>query len=662
MNEESMKKLIYAAVSFVMLAVLVSPAQAAPLPGGSIDPTSIPKYTQELTIPAAMVPVQQNANSSTYNIAARQVQQQVLPAPLPKTTIWGYGNAQNKGVASWPANTIETPANNKVDVTWINQLVDSKGKFLPPLLPIDQTLHWANPPGPVDSTGTSQTPYTGPVPIVTHLHGAHVPSISDGNPEAWYLPAANNIPAGYFTKGPDYDSVKPAATGSAVYEYPNDQRATTLWYHDHVLGITRTNVYSGLAGFYLIRDSQEASLNLPGPAPKVGDKSGTKYYEIPLMIQDRSFNSDGSLFYPDSRTFFDGFGGPYSPATDIPPMWNPEFFGNTMTVNGKTWPSLDVEPRLYRLRLVNGSDSRTIILKLVTNPTAKRPAKAAVPFYVIGSDGGLLPGSPAVVDQLLMMPAERYDVIVDLSKLKADSKLYLINEGPDEPFGGGVVGTDFDASDPGTTGQVMQLKVVPLTNQGIRGQIPVTLPSIPSLGTAVKDRDVTLNEHSSSVVDVNGNPLLPGAEPAGPSIGLLGSGRDGALMFDDPVTENPKVNTTENWRIINLTEDAHPIHVHLVQFQVIDRTPFNAEAYQAAQDAYIAGGKVGAPPDPYSFATGPALGAETWEAGRKDTVVAYPGWITKITARFDIIGNYIWHCHILSHEDNEMMRPYQVVP
>lgn len=199
---------------------------------------------------------------------------------------------------------------------WINDLVDTAGNYLPYLLPIDQTLHWANPPGGIadrDMMGMNPLPYTGPVPIITHVHGAHTTEDSDGFPEAWYLPAANNIPAGYATVGSYYDQFKAEAaldgriwqTGSALFKYPNDQRATTLWYHDHTLGMTRANVYAGPAGFYLIRGGTDdlAPGVLPGPAPKVGDVAGTKYYEIPIAIQDRSFNADGSLFYPGDRAF-----------------------------------------------------------------------------------------------------------------------------------------------------------------------------------------------------------------------------------------------------------------------------------------------------------------------------------------------------------------------
>jgi FtsP/CotA-like multicopper oxidase with cupredoxin domain len=152
-----------------------------------------------------------------------------------------------------------------------------------------------------------------------------------------------------------------------VFEYPNEQAATTLWYHDHALGMTRANVYAGPAGFYILRGGpgDEVDGKLPEPAPVLGDANGISYHEIPILIQDRSFNADGSLFYPGDRAFFEGVRRdqlriPFIPdgSSDVSPIWNPEFFGNTMVVNGRTWPYLDVEKRRYRLRFLNGCDSR----------------------------------------------------------------------------------------------------------------------------------------------------------------------------------------------------------------------------------------------------------------------------------------------------------------
>jgi FtsP/CotA-like multicopper oxidase with cupredoxin domain len=562
-------------------------------------------------------------------------------------------------------------------VKWINDLKDTTGNYLPHLLPIDQTLHWANPPGGVDGRDMRPVfdtapvpPYTGPVPVIVHLHGGHAPEWADGFPQAWYLPDATNIPAGYATVGTQYAEFKAKAElalgcsavdtsgcwapGSAVFQYDNVQDAATLWYHDHSLGMTRTNVYAGPAGFYLLRGGPSDAVigTLPGPAPALGDVPGTRYYEIPIAIQDRSFNADGSLFYPGSREFFDGFAGPYVPEptadgapSDISPQWNPEFFGNTMVVNGKTWPYLTVEARRYRFRFLNGTDSRFVIL--ATDYVDPVTAAPLVPFWQIGAEGGFLP-APISLPTLLLGPAERADVIMDFTNVPPGTNITLLNLGPDEPFGGGVPGADFLPADPATTGQVMQFRVVKRF-----GRDPSTppaqlvLPVKRVLPAATSTRRVSLNELDSSDVCVHEGsapPISPScaaedAVPFGPLEARLGTVTEVGgvlqgvpLMWMEDVTENPAVNATEVWEIFNFTEDAHPIHIHEVMFEVVDRQPFDGAAK---------------PP-------------EMWEAGFKDTVIAYPGEITRVKATFDREGLFVWHCHILSHEDNEMMRPYRI--
>jgi len=623
-----------------------------------LDPMDISKYDLPLVIPPAMpragkIKVRGGKNVDYYEIAIKQFVQQILPTELPPTTVWSYGSALHPNSFNYPAFTIEAKVNTPLRVKWINGLVDSAGDYLPHLLAVDQTLHWANPPGGIemrDMRGMDPAPYTGPVPMVTHVHGAHVDEEGDGYPEAWFLPDAANIPTDYATVGSWYDQFKakfeakwqqPWTPGSAVFQYANDQRATTLWYHDHTLGMTRLNVYAGPAGFYLLRGGPTDAVGglprtlsttsdgttlttLPAPAPALGDPPGTRYYEIPIVIQDRSFNDDGSLFFPDSREYFDGFSGPYIPDSDISPIWNPEFFGNTIVANGRTWPFLTVEPRRYRFRLLNGCNSRFFILKMVTGDATVRPGVAALPFWQIGAEGGFLP-APVMLDSLLIAPAERADMIVDFTGLPQGTKVFLINEGPDEPFGGGIPGTDFEYADPLTTGQVMKFVVGPLL--GHDTSLPpdkLNLPAVSSPAAAVTTRDVTLNEQDSAVL-----------EDVGPRAALLGTLADGPLEWMAPVTENPMAGDTEIWNIHNFTMDAHPIHVHQVMFQVLGRTD-------------VATG-VSSPPEP----------AET---GFKDTVIAYPDEVTTITARFDLPGRYVWHCHIIDHEDNEMMRPYHVGP
>jgi spore coat protein A, manganese oxidase len=635
------------ALLFAIGLLLASLSSGPRAYGDGLEPASIPKFVTPLVIPPAMPPVGTVENGSVdhYAIAVRQFEQQILPPGFPPTTVWGYGSAAAPETFNYPAFTIEAHVDRPVRVKWINDLVDGSGHYLSHLLPVDPTLHWANPPGGTDGRderptfGSTPDSYTGPVPVVTHLHGGHSAEESDGYSEAWYLPAATDIPDGFATVGSHYEEFRDKffakfgerwEPGTAVFQYENDQRASTLWFHDHTLGMTRVNVYAGPAGFYLLRGglSDLPAGALPGPAPNVGDPAGTRYHEIPIAIQDRSFNSDGSLFYPDSRTFFDDFSGPYIPESDISPIFNPEFFGNTMVVNGRTWPTLAVEPRRYRLRFLNGCNSRFLILKVVKNALAHRPAHSALTFWQIGSEGGFLP-APVPLDQLLIGLAERADVIVDFTGLRPGTELYLINEGPDEPFGGGAVGTDFDPADPATTGQVMKFVVTPLASTDTSVHpARLMLPAFTPLGPATNTRQVSLNEEDSAV--------LEGVGPREAVLGILDAfGNPVPLGWDDPITENPQLGATEIWEIHNFTVDAHPIHIHEVQFQVVDRQRFG-----------------------HRHARRP----ERWESGFKDTVIAYPGAITRVKARFDLPGLYVWHCHIVEHEDNEMMRPYRVGP
>ncbi len=696
------------AVSLAVLAIVLaaSPAVSSapeppqPVAGGSLDPRTIPKFQEPLVIPPAMprtgVLNGKGKQVDYYEITVKQFQQYILPTTwsqtnaMGPTTVWSYASMLDArpvaegGTLNYPALTIEAKQNRPVRVKWINGLVDANGNHLPHLFAVDQTLHWANPaggPGGTDTHGMDGMPYTGPVPIVTHVHGAHTTEDSDGYPEAWYLPAANDIPAGYATGGSFYEQFKQEAEamqgqawepGSAVFQYPNDQRPTTLWYHDHALGMTRLNVYAGPAGFYLLRkDGDKVAAKLPKPAPQRGDKPGTKYREIPIAIQDRSFNADGSLYYPDNRAFFEGlnvpgqsqqFPGapelriPLTPdmaldgqMSDISPQWNPEFFGNTMVVNGKTWPYLNVERRRYRFRLLNGMQSRFLILKMSNG----------MPMTQIGSEGGYLP-EPVKQRQLLIAPAERADVVIDFSKVKKGTRLILRNLGPDEPFGGGEAGEDFEPADPGTTGQVMQFRVGKATSPDTSATADkLKLPEIKRLPKATRVRNVSLNELDSATVkaseDEHGNIVLgPGGEPFGPQEAALGTwekmpgddmGTPMPMMWMDPVTENPDVGAVESWIIRNFTMDAHPIHIHQVQFQVQRRV--------VTDPMMSPHGELG---------RGAVIQPEPWEMGYKDTVIVYPGELTRVKAKFTIAGLFVWHCHILEHEDNEMMRPYRVGP
>ncbi|MCL5960074.1 MAG: multicopper oxidase [Chloroflexi bacterium] len=627
-----MALVVTALPEFPQFATGGGPRVWAAIPGGTLDPTLIPKYAQPLVIPPAM-PAAATGGIDLYQIAVRQFKGQILPPGFPPTTVWSYGSILHPSTFHYPAFTIEARHNKPVVVNWINDLKDqATGRFLPHILPVDPTLHWANPPGGNNGRDkrpkftTTPGPYTGPVPLITHLHGGHSAQEFDGHPEAWYLPAANNIPAGYATTGTYHDIFRESRTnplrrwwqrGAAAFRYDNDQRAATLWYHDHSLGMTRLNVYAGPAGFYLLRGGPDDlhDHKLPGPAPSRGDPPGIKYYEIPIVIQDRSFNADGSLFYPNTRQFFDGFAGPYVPGSDVPPVWNPEFFGNTMVVNGLTWPFLEVEQRRYRFRFLNGCNSRFLILK----------NDNGLPFWQIGTEGGFLP-APVQLTQLLLGNAERADCIVDFTNVPVGTTITLLNLGPDEPFGGGAPNVDFAAADPATTGQVMQFRVKAATSRDTSTPPDkLVLPRFRPLGNATNTRQVSLNEAVSAV--------LPDTGPTEALLGTVGNGIGVPKAWMDRITENPALGATEVWEIHNFTEDAHPIHIHEITFQVVNRQPFGNPNVRLP---------------------------ESWESGYKDTVIAYPGQITRIKARFDRPGLFVWHCHIVEHEDNEMMRPYRI--
>jgi len=787
---------VLAAVTGILAVGLMSPAiHADPVPGGSLDPLSIPKYVTPLVIPPVMN--SSNQKGDNYEIAVRQFKQQILPGgiwntlngrndPYPATTVWSYGPEADPmpdssalgggpGIApapnsqfNYPSYTVENTVNTTTNVTWINELVvdpitcnASKPKdratnpacnYLSHIVPVDRSLHWANPeglpcknPAKVKDCRPANTPalaqaYTGPVPIVTHVHGAHVGAESDGYPEAWWLPDANNIPAGYATTGSlvnQYGVTTNRQPGRADYSYPNTQPSTTLWFHDHSLGITRNNVYAGPAGFWLIREAggMETGLikgRLPKPAPKPGDLfnavnlPGTpempqreKWREIPIVIQDRSFNADGSLFYPANRAFFEGLGdgtatGPMSNidngmniatfgngSSDISHIWNPEAFFNVMVVNGVAWPSHEVAQAMYRFRLLNGCNSRFLNMAMfVVNDDGSYGAE--IPFYQIGAEQSLLPNVvkietgyrtvlpgdgtiPASVPAdspqtaLLMGPAERADVLVDFSGIPDGTHIRVVNTAPDAPYGGFP---DVPA-DPGTTGQVMEFVVNSAFN-GVANTDPgraapatapqdlvlsLPDPTDPANGPVFPNaRDLALIEKASDEICVNVAPsgeisqdlnATPNGEPDtcvlnsdmttvaesvpfAPREAVLGTnGSEGGseTLWSSPIATNPALGATETWELWNTTEDAHPIHLHLVKFKVIERELLDEETQAPS-------GVINAP--------------ELTESGWKDTVIAYPGQVTRINSTFDVAGLYVWHCHILEHEDNEMMVPYCV--
>ena len=459
----------------------------------------------------------------------------------------------------YPGPTIEALENEPVEVRWENRLPANH------LFDIDPRIHGAMPPVPAVRT-------------VPHLHGSRTRSVSDGLPELWFTPGS-----------------------SAIYDYPNLQQPATLWYHDHAVGITRLNVYAGLSGFYLLRNEEERRMNLPS-----GD------YEIPLLLQDKTLTEQGQLAYLPTMESGD----------KLPPgVWGPEFFGDLPVVNGAIYPYLEVEPRRYRLRVLNGANARFFRLSL---NLAKRPTDipSLVEFHQIGTDGGLLRG-PVALRKLLLAPAERADLIVDFSGLDGKS-VTMANDAP-APFPGWE---QINSRHPRLY-ELMQFRVSrPLSNHASTFSLPpqITLPSLDE-SRSVATRDFVLSER----MDAQGRSL-------GVRINNMG--------YDEPVTERVSLGSVEKWRFINLTDDAHPMHLHLVQFRIFARQGFDPASVGTGELRLL-----GSPRPP-----------EANEAGWKDTAVVQPRDVLTILVRFDgYAGRYVFHCHMLEHEDNDMMRPYEVV-
>ncbi len=628
------------------LAALISPAYSMGSetgPGPTLDPHTMPKYVSQLIVPPVYTPtlvvdpitgavVQQD-----YTVDMVQFSQQILPAGFPATTVWGYAGmaydpltGQQPGyIEHSPAATFETVRGVPVQVTWVNRITG------PSMFPVDPTIMWANP----NNMATVTQPFTpfppgyaqaqSPVPLVPHLHGAEDQSTSDGGPQAWFTTDGIH--------GPDYNTYVPTAANSAVDYYPNGQPATTLWYHDHTLGMTRLNVMAGLAGFYMIRD----------PNDPIAPLLPSGQYEVPLAIQDRSFNLDGSMWFPS-----------VGDNPDVHPYWQPEFFGNAIMVNGVVWPNLNVQPHQYRFRVLDGSNARFYTLTLTYQ---KGGRDVLVPFTQIGTEGGYLRTS-ASMTSLLIAPGQRADILVDFSNIPAGTHIIMKNTGK-APFPAG------SPPDGTTVGQIMQFTVGggtpvhPTPLPSVLNNIPVLTPDSPA-------RTLVLYEVASSIDE----PLM---------VTLQGQ------TFDAPVSETPRVGSTEDWLIVDITGDAHPIHLHLVQFQVVSRQSLNTAKYMADWIALN-----GEPPLDHPTVTlpvdnylqGKPMAPMPNENGWKDTVIVYPGQVTVIRVRFAPLTSpstgpgapspgvnqysfdptvgpgYVWHCHIVDHEDNEMMRPYIVTP
>jgi spore coat protein A len=496
----------------------------------NLCPLVLAPFVDPLPVPAPLQPVTGTIGGAAYYEVTMQEVQQKLHRDLPPTTVWAYGTA-------FPGPVIEAEVGQPVTVKWINDLRDGNGQLRTNhYLPVDTCLH-----GP-DMAGAA--PRT-----VVHLHGGKVMQKDDGYPEETFLPGQ-----------------------SRTNYYANQQPAAGIWFHDHALGITRLNVYMGLAGLYLLRDAAETALGLPaGPN------------EIPLVIQDRKFQPDGSLSYPA--------------------VWDEHFLGDTIVVNGKVWPYLVVKQGKYRFRMVNGSSSRTYTLALSSGAL----------FHQIGTDGGLLP-TPVPLSQLTFMPGERADVVVDFAPYPNGAEILLTNNAP-APFPG-----------PEGIGVIPNIIKFIVTNvAGHSAPLPATLRPLERLyeTNAVNHRDLVLRK---------------GADPCTGAKWLIND-----LGWND-IAEFPILGTTEVWSFINRSGVAHPMHLHLVLMQILDRQPF-----VFTNNAIVPiGSRV--PPNAN-------------EAGWKDTVRATPNEITRVITRFDgFPGRYPYHCHILEHEDHEMMRQFQVLP
>ena len=725
-----------------------------------LDGNTVPKFVDQLpTFNGRRI-----NGTTTLNVNMQEFQQRILPAsvyagrPAPfnaGTFLWGY-NINNTG-PSFPARTIESVRGTATTARYTNGLANTR---LQSLLTVDQSLHWADPLGttarnncvngaPLAAACTR--PYAGPIPAVVHLHGAEVLSQFDGHPEAWFTPGLAQRGRGFFGN---------------TYNYVNTQEATTLWIHDRSLGVVRENVYAGLAGFYLIRDNRDTgAANNPITLP-----SGPQ--EVELMLADKQFDTNGQLYFPDSDQAGSLNGGPGNP--DIHPYWIPEFFGDVITVNGKSWPVMDVQPRRYRFRVLNGSNARFYSMQLFNQQGVDMHQNGPVgpAIWQIGSDGGFF-NNPVMLTNpangnhacdglnnadagnvlggandvqagkkcLFLAPAERADVIIDFGGQAG--KTFTMKNFAVIPFpSGGPVG--FGAPDATSDGLVMQFRV----NQPLQGVDTSFNPAgahpalraapivnvKPANGRGDKLRQLILVEEEglTLAVDAPGSPDGDG-EPVeslinntkwngnreGSTIVVPGSTSNGR---GDSATETPRVGSTEVWEVANITGDAHPIHIHLIQFQVISRQPFDVTTYLTDWIASFPGGTFNGntfapgvyipgfgPPHNYvtpntagavggndnfgaakyinqgSCAGGvcPSRAPDPSDAGWKDTIKMFPGEITRIALRwapqnvaaggvtagqnrfsFDPTtggAGYVEHCHILDHEDNEFMRPLLIV-
>lgn len=492
----------------------------------TLDASKLESFVDSLPLPVVQRPLGRQSSAILgavdvpyYEVGIKQVECK-MHRDLPPSRLWSYGDSEAPIL-------FETRSGDGILIRWKNDL--------PP-----RHIFAVNP----SMAGMEDAPETR---VVTHVHGARVPSVSDGYPTDWF-----------------------GHGKSKLCFYPNHQDAAGLWIHDHAMGVSRFNIFAGLMGWYLIRDENEVKLNLP---------SGR--YELPLLIYDRSFDPQGQLYYPN------------------PPdegAWAQEFLGDAMVVNGKVQPFHEVEPRKYRLRIANTANSRFFSLSLSNGQS----------FHVIGSDQGLL-AEPVQMQRVILSPAERTDLIVDFSG-HGGSSIVLTSDG-------------FN---------LLQFRVKPdaVEDSSVLPERLRPIDRIPE-AEAILRRPLTLNEYDGE----NGEPMVM----------LLNH-----KHWAEPVSECVRLNSTEIWEFINLTQDTHPIHLHLVRFQLLDRRPFSTDTYLSDEKVRY---------------TGPASPPHPDEMGWKDVIQCPPEMVTRIIVRFQgYAGRYVWHCHILEHEANDMMRPYLITP
>src|SRR5215470_16672283 len=576
-------------------------------------PAPLAPFADALPVPQRLVATRQNGRLSVPIRAGAHR----FHRDLPESAIWGYDGTV-------PGPTIETERGQPVTVQWRNELdgalpvavttapkaTDASG------VPVQCVPGLSG--GTPDQHAAALAGYT-----VVHLHGGFTPAAYDG----W----AENL----FAPGQD-----------AIYHYPMGQRAALLWYHDHVMGVTRFGVYAGLAGLWIIRDQRE--LGLPEGPP----------FEVPLLIQDRNFGLD-----EDGRLT-----GQLVHKTDPEVM---EAFPPFTVVNGKVWPLLEVHPATYRFRVLNGCNARTYRLVLLRDgePELSRITQ-------IGTDQGLL-RTPARVPPggLVLASAERADLLVDFSGLAPGSELTLVNTAA-APFDGAPfpAANARNAADPGRMlpyPHVMSFRVVagPVARRAIPGELATDYhPLAPGALAGAPRRTIALVER-----ELDGEPnmltmrelVIAGDDHTGPVVTVTNGERAtcyraAAAHFEDATTFFPVLGRYEVWQLINLTGDTHPIHVHLDPFQVLSRRPIRYHIPEHGIDDIAITAAVTFERDP-----GDELDhtIDDNERGLKDTIRVNPHEIAEIAVRFTTYaGRYMYHCHILEHEDRDMMRPFVTMP